>query len=414
MERIILHCDLNHFYAAVACAQNPEISDRPVAVCGSVEERHGIVLAKNVPARSFGVKTGEPVHQARKKCPKLVILPPDFSSYVRYSRAVRDIYEQYTDYVEPFGIDECWLDVTGSTRLFGDGASIADRIRGEVRETLGVTVSVGVAANKVLAKMGSDLKKPDATTVVTGEVLRRDIWPMPVRELFGVGWSSAKKLTQMRIDTIGGIAAAPEKLLRGVFGHNGAKLWQFANGIDPAPVAHKDYLAPIKSIGRGITCIRDLNTPQECKTVMLALAQPVGRTLRREGLAAAGVYVGVKDSTHAYSGVQKRLPVPEQDSLAIARAAFELFNAYYAWNRPVRALTVRAISLMPAAMPIQLDLFSDAQTREKRLTVEHTVDRIRSRHGGDAIGPAVLLSETNMPGHARDEDMMTPFNFLAE
>lgn len=411
MDRIILHCDLNNFYASVACKQHPEYEGKPVAVCGAQEDRHGVVLAKNREAKACGVQTGEPTVKALQKCPDLIVVMTDYPEYVRFSRLTRDIYERYTDQVEPFGMDECWLDVTGSTRLFGSGKDIADRIRREVREELGLTISVGVSFNKVFAKLGSDLKKPDATTCLARESMERTVWPLPVTDLLGVGHSTGERLHTLGIRTIGDLAHTPEKTLCAVFGVGGSTLWRYANGLDQEAVMHKDYIPRIKSVGRGITCVSDLQNNRECRLVLLALAQPVGQELRRRNMAATGVAIEIKDNALATTSIQCRLTMATQDSLILAQTAYTMLCQRYSWRLPVRALTIRAIELMPAASPRQLDLFSSERTM-RRYAVEDSCDRIRDRYGDAAINPASLLGHTKMPDDIRKRDAIPAFTFV--
>lgn len=414
MERVILHCDLNNFYASVACIKHPEYKDKPVAVCGAQEDRHGIVLAKNMLAKAYGITTGEPTVKARQKCPELVVLMTDFPEYIRYSRLVRNIYERYTDQVEPFGMDECWLDVTGSVRLFGSGEVIAHRIREQVKQELGLTISVGVSFNKVFAKLGSDMKKPDAVTCLPRESMKQVIWPLPVTEMLGVGRSTGRRLRLVGIETIGDLAGTPEKTLQAMFGVGGSTLWRYANGLDREAVMHKDYIPPIKSVGRGITCVADLENSQECRLVLLALAQPIGRVLRRENLAAGGVAIEIKDNSLVTTSVQCRLTVPAQDSLVLARTAFSMLCMRYPWHRPVRALSIRAIDLMPEAAPTQYDLFAPAETALRRYAVEDTCDRICDRYGNGAIHPASLLAETKLPDGIKKGDAIPAFTFVPD
>jgi DNA polymerase-4 len=411
MDRIILHCDMNNFYASVACKQHPEYAGKPVAVCGAQEDRHGVVLAKNMQAKACGVQTGEPTVKALQKCPDLIVVMPDFPEYARYSHLAREIYERYTDQVEPFGMDECWLDVTGSTRLFGSGEEMADRIRREVREELGLTISVGVSFNKVFAKLGSDMKKPDATTCLPRESMQEVIWPLPVEDLLGVGRSTKERLHQIGIRTIGGLACTPEKTLRAALGESGSTLWRYANGLEQEAVMHKDYVADIKTVGRGITCPADLQNNGECRLVLLALAQPIGQELRRRDRMATGVAVEIKDNALRTTSYQCRLTMPTQDSLMLAKVAFAMLCRRYPWHLPVRALTVRAIDLMPAASPTQLDLFSGAATK-RRGAVEDSCDRIRDRYGDHAINPASLLGQTKMPDDIQHSNAIPAFVFV--
>lgn len=214
-DRTILHCDMNNFYASVECLYNPALRGKPVAVGGDVEARHGIILAKNYEAKKYGVQTGEALWQAKQKCPGLTIVPPSFEKYLRFSRLAREIYGCYTDRIESFGLDECWLDLTGSERLFGGGKAVADKLRERIKFELGVTISVGVSHNKIFAKLGSDMKKPDATTVITRENYKDVVWPLPVSDLLFVGPATTRKLARYGIHTIGQLAQADGRRMAG-------------------------------------------------------------------------------------------------------------------------------------------------------------------------------------------------------
>ena len=272
MERIILHSDLNNFYASVECLYHPELREKPVAVCGDPELRHGIVLAKNQLAKGCGIKTGEVLWQARQKCPELVLVPPSYERYLSYSAMAKEIYQEYTDQVESFGLDECWLDVTGSTALFGGGCTLADRIRERIRRELGVTASVGVSFNKVFAKLGSDLRKPDATTAISPRDFREKIWPLPVQTLLYVGRATQNKLQRYGIRTIGELARADRGMLQFAFGKNGLMLWAFANGLDTSPVSNIGAKSLIKSIGNSTTTPRDLLSDGEVRITQIGRA----------------------------------------------------------------------------------------------------------------------------------------------
>lgn len=249
MERVILHSDLNNFYASVECLDNTTLRGKPVAVCGDPELRHGIVLAKSYEAKAFGVATGQAIWEAKQRCPDLMVVPPRYDRYIELSQSVRALYVQYTDQVEPFGLDESWLDVGGSVGLFGDGKHIADEIRLRVRHEIGLTVSVGVSFNKVFAKLGSDLKKPDATTVISRENFRELAWSQPVSDLLYVGPATTKKLGRYGIRTIGDLARTDPAFPHAILGKVGVMLWRFANGLDSSGVATYYAMPPIKSIG---------------------------------------------------------------------------------------------------------------------------------------------------------------------
>lgn len=398
MNRAILHVDMNNFYATVECMHHPEWRGRPVAVCGETEERHGIVLAKNYEAKAFGIITGEPVIRARQKCPELIIAQPHYEEYVRISDLAREIYGRYTDMIEPLGLDECWLDVTGSRRLYGSGQTIAHDIRRSVKRELGVTVSVGVSFNKVFAKLGSDMKKPDAVTVIPPESFREVIWHLPVSDLLGVGRATAKRLHPLGIHTIGDLARYPCDCLESKLGKCGGDLWRFANGLDNSRVVTRAMSDLDKTAGHGITTLRDLYTSEEVWPVMLELAQNVGHRLRLYRKRATGVAVYVRDNALATKQWQCRLPIPTQSAQWIAEEAFGLFERSYSWGKPLRSVTVRAIGLTEADGDFQLDIFTDPRTLRRREALDETVEALRARYGNDIIRNAVLLHNPKMPG----------------
>ena len=406
MDRVILHSDMNHFYAAVEEMRYPQLRDVPMAVGGSVDDRHGIILTKNDLAKKYSVKTGEALWQAKQKCPDLVIVPPHYDLYVKYSRLARAIYGRYTDLVEPYGMDECWLDVTGSTGLRGSGEKIANEIRETIRGELGLTVSVGVSFNKILAKLGSDMKKPDAVTVLDREHWRERVWPLAVSELLYVGWSTTRRLTQAGIYTIGDLARTDPALLKSWFGKRGLDLSVMARGDDRSRVMPQGFSAEAKSVGHGITCNADLTSGEDVWRVILELSQDIGRRLCLYGQCATGVELWVRKSTLDGGGFQKRLGFRTQSPLEIAQAARQLFDANYDWSKPVRQVTVRAINLVREDGPVQLSIFSDEERRARRGQLERSVIDIRRRFGDHAIRAACLLSDLHMPNDGRDEVVM--------
>ncbi len=386
--RTILHCDLNSFYASVELFLNPALRGLPVAVCGSKEERHGIVLAKTDEAKKYGVRTAEAIWEAQRKCPQLVIIPPHHDEYVKFSRRVRKIYEEYTDLVEPFGIDECWLDVTGSERLFGDGEKIAHTIRERVKKEIGVTISVGVSFNKIFAKLGSDLRKPDAVTVIPFSGFRDMIYKIPAADMLGVGPNTAKTLSKYCINTIGDIASADKNFLIKKLGKTGECIWAYANGFDNSPVHHVDYHAPIKSIGRGSTQPVDLKNNDEVRKVILHMSQIVSHKLRKHDLKANGVQISVRDSDLTVKQFQAQLSIPTQCFSDISEKAYELFTSNYNWNKNVRSITVRAINLSDYSEPVQLDLMQDYSSHEKLDNAEEAIEKIRNKYGIAAVDVA--------------------------
>ncbi|MBR6514525.1 MAG: DNA polymerase IV [Clostridia bacterium] len=390
-RRTILHCDLNSFFASVEVKHRPELQGKAVAVCGSKEDRHGIVLAKTNEAKRFGVKTGEAIWQAKRKCPDLITVEPHYRWYDEYSVAAREIYYRYTDQVESFGIDECWLDVTGSRLLFGDGVEIADKLREDMKRELELTISVGVSFNKIFAKLGSDMKKPDATTVISYDNFREKVWPLTVDEMMGIGPATKRKLAKHGIYTLGHLARLDIELCKHMLGKVGADLWLSVNGMGSDRVSDFFYSYPVKSIGRGNTFPHDLVTNEEARIRLYFLAEDVAYRLRAEGLCATKVQICIKNEELICRDIQAPLPYPTQSWAEIAEKAYEIFINNYTWKKNVRALTVRAIDLVPDDMPYQTDFFCDQHNRERIMTRELSVDKIRARYGNSAIETAAVF-----------------------
>lgn len=401
MDRIILHSDMNSFYAGVEMMLDPSLRGKAVVVCGSTETRHGIILAKSQLARKAGVKTGMANWEARRLCPDLIMVPPHYDEYLKYSKLAHDIYYRYTDLVEPFGMDECWLDVTDTRRGTG-GMEIAEEIRTACREELGLTVSIGVSFNKIFAKLGSDMKKPDAVTEITEDEFREKIWPLAASEMIYVGPATSAKLARYGINTIGDLAAAKPDFLRLLFGVNGPVLWTYANGLDRSRVMHKDFVSPVKSIGHGITCSADLENDTEVFKVMLELSQDVGHRLRVHGLAAGGVQIWVRRTDLWGEQFQCQLPFKTRLPNEIAAAGFALYKERFSGEQKVRALTIRAIDLVPNEGNEQLSIFADTEERDRRESLENTVEELRERFGKRALTYAVLLGNLKMPGDGRE------------
>lgn len=390
MQRTILHADLNSFYASVECLHHPELHGQPVAVGGDAAARHGIILAKNDVAKACGVKTGDVLWAARQKCPKLVILPADFERYLRFSRLVKHIFAQYSDRVESFGIDECWLDISSQFQKV-DGRAVADEIRQRVKAEAGLTLSIGVSWNKIFAKLGSDLHKPDATTVIDEQNFRQVVWPLAVSELLYVGHSTARKLRDRSIRTIGELAQTPPEDLRRILGKWGEILWVFANGYDEAPVAYTPETAPICSIGNSITLPRDIVCREEAQMVMTVLAESVAARLRANGYKANGAAISVRDDRLAAFTRQQQLPASAQVTGELLRAAMLLIDRHVTWQRPLRSLGLRAINLEPAEQQ-QLCLFEDAAAHRAE-QLENTLDDLRRRFGNKSVVRANTLAD---------------------
>ena len=388
-QRVIFHCDLNCFFASVELLDKPALWDVPVAVCGDPKSRHGIILAKNEPAKKRGVQTAETVWQAKKKCPVLVLLPPHHELYEVYSRRVNEIYGRFTDLVEPFGIDESWLDVTGSLHLFGgDARALADRIRATVKAETGLTVSVGVSFNKVFAKLGSDLKKPDATTVIPPEGWRDIVWPLPVGDMLFAGRSTQRVLGQYGIETIGQLAACPEEMAEQLLGKMGGQLWRYANGLDNSPVRPGHQRESVKSVGNGTTFPADLVRWEQIRQGLAPLCDSVATRLRRQRLYAGGVSVTLKGADFKAVSRQTRLDEPTHLMRDIWETAQELARQIWKAPTPIRAMTVTALYVTEDGQAYrQMDLLGQASAKrsERQEKLESAVDAIREKYGSGAI-----------------------------
>lgn len=402
MDRIILHCDLNNFYASVECKENPSLKNKPVAVCGSEENRHGIVLAKNYIAKKYDIRTGDTCYKARQKCPDLVIVPPHFELYYHYSKLVREIYSRFTDQVEPFGMDECWLDVTYSTFLFGNGEEIAYKIKETVKAETGLMISVGVSFNKVFAKLGSDMKKPDAITVINKKDFERKIFGLPAQDILGVGRATREKLNSKGIYTIGNIAQCSHAYMCRLLGACGDTLWKNANGLDNSPVAHEYDYTPPKSIGNSVTLRRDARTDEEVKTAIISLSEEVSRRLRKHGLMAKTVQISVKDDELCSSQMQERGDVPIRSQPELSERAIRIFLRNYSWENNVRAIGVRAIDLVDENVSNQIDMFNSRERSERAEKIDKSVEKIRNRYGKESIIRGCMLDYGLMPVGERD------------
>ncbi len=395
--RTILHSDLNNFYASVELLKYPEYKEVPVVVCGSKEDRHGIVLAKNQIAKELGVKTGEVLWQARQKCKNnLVEFTADFDSYLKMSYRVREIYSRFTDKIESFGIDECWLDVTESVKNFGTGAQIAEKIRKAVKEELGVTVSIGVSFNKVFAKLGSDMKKPDAITEITAQNFKDLVWKLPAQDLLYVGKATIKKLNLIGIKTIGDIANCDVNILKKLLGAWGVVLHVYANGQDTAPVFTKETEPAIKSIGNSMTNYKDAENFEEVKTMIMLLSESVASRLRESGLGKARtVKLSVTDNNLITSQKQQTLKIPTDSETVIAKECYKLFNEIFCWNnRLVRGVGVAVSNFSFGTEQISFEFDGGKSEKEDRLN--KAVDKIRKRYGNTAVRHATILQDEKL------------------
>ena len=411
--RTILHSDMNNCYASIELLHHPELRGKPLAVGGDPEARHGIVLAKDQLAKKAGVQTGMALWQAKQVCPDIVFVPPRMDLYLRFSRLAHEIYADYTDMQEPFGVDESWLDVTDSCTLKGDGFQIANQISNRIKRELGITVSIGVSWNKIFAKLGSDYKKPDAITVISKENYKDIVWNLPASDLLYVGRSTEKKLRTLGILTIGQLAQADPKLLKSVFGKMGLVLSLFANGEDQTPVNRENIHAPIKSIGNSTTTPRDLETYEDVAIITYALSESVSARLRENNFACNVVEISVRDNELYSFTRQKKISNPTDITNEIAETALELFRGNYKWEKPIRSIGVRASDLTNPCYATQLSLFVDEAYRDKLRRADRTVDEIRRRFGYKSIQRGLMycdrvLSDVN----AKEDHTVHPHGYM--
>ncbi|MBQ9832355.1 MAG: DNA polymerase IV [Clostridia bacterium] len=403
MERTILHCDCNAYYASVESIDRPELKNVPMAVCGDPRNRHGIILAKNEEAKRFGIKTAETIWQAKQKCPELVLVPPHHDKYEMYCEKINDIYMQYTGCVERFSIDESWLDVTGSLHLYGTGKEIADTLRKRIREEIGITISVGVSFNKVFAKLGSDYKKPDATTVISRENFKKILWPLPVENMLFVGKSATKTLNQAGILTIGDIASASRERLVSLLGKAGESLWQNANGLDTSEVKTVDEHDPIKSVGNSITFARDLVGMEDIHAGLTMLCDSVAYRLRKHGLYCETVQIQIKDPYLRTIQRQRKLSVPTNSTRVLFDTALEILKGCWQQTAPIRLLNVTATGLITNPVE-QISLLEDnSKQRVKNEKLDRIMDEIRNRYGKDAITFANTVNTDIVNNSEREE-----------
>lgn len=411
VDRVILHVDQNSFYASVEMLRRPALREVPCAVAGDPVNRHGIILAKNQLAKKAGVKTAETIWAAKQKCPDLILIPPDYARYIHYSRLARKLYGEYTDCVESFGIDECWLDLTGCP--CDDGIAVAEELRRRVKEELGLTVSVGVSWNKIYAKLGSDLKKPDAVTVITRDNYMDVVYTLPVEELLYVGPATARKLRRIGVRTVGDLAALGPAYLRSVFGVVGVSLYTFAAGLDETPVTKTEQEIPIKSVGNSLTTHHDLYTEQEIKAVTYMLSESVTSRLRDAGMAARTVQISMRDYQLCNFERQTSLPLPTQLCSEIAPAATQLILDHFERGQKIRSLGVRACNLIPISQLRQQSYLPHEKKREALRRLEETIDDLRGRYGGLCVRRGISLVDRALTEHdIKRENVIHPIGFF--
>jgi len=405
MDRTILHCDLNNFYASVECLYKPELKNLPMVVSGNVDNRHGIILAKNEIAKGFGIVTAETVWQAKKKCPDLVLVPPHHDRYAKYSKIVQLIYDRFTDMVEPFGIDEAWLDVTGSLNLFGNGKDIADNIREMIKKELGLTISVGVSFNKIFAKLGSDYKKPDATTVLGRDNYKEIVYPLAVSDLLYVGKAATASLTKMGITTIGQLANYDKKIISDKLGKMGLMIHDYANGHDDSPVQYTHEQSVAKSVGKGLTFKRNLVGIEDIKKGLMPLADSVATRLRHSELKCSTVQVTIRDPQFKTITRQKKLDVPTHLLAEIVGTAIEILESNWNMKNPIRMLTITGTNLVSENVSGQISFFNsdESEKREKWEKIEQAVDNIRGRYGREVISLAATINNELIDDKIEDD-----------
>lgn len=384
MKRVIVHSDINHCYAQIEEMLHPELRNIPMAVGGSEEKRHGIILAKNDLCKTYHVRTGESLREAKRKCPQLKIVHPDYDAYTYYTEKIKDIYRKYTDRVESFGLDEAWIDLSGSQLLFGDGIELAKKIQDEVYETFGITVSMGVSFNKIFAKLASDLLKHKGFVVITPENFQEELWPLPVEDLLMVGSRTRRKLNAMRIFTIGDLAAAsPERLARR-FGVLGGLLWRYACGLDDSPVHETGYQRPIQSVGNSKTVVRDIRSMAMLREVFRVLSESIAARLRAEGLKARSVSIWLRDTDLKGTGCQKKFRQYTDLAGDILEAAMSLAAKKLDDDIALRSVGISVSQLTPYEIYDQMELFEAPDARDRQRRMEKVLYEIRTRYGYDA------------------------------
>lgn len=411
--RTILHSDCNGFFASVECLYNPQLRDKPVAVCGDADKRHGIILAKNEIAKKFNIKTGEVIWQAQQKCPELVTVEAHYDRYIRFSKLCREIYKDYTDNIEPFGLDEAWLDVTGSSLIYGSGKDIAEQIRHRIKRELGITVSIGVSFNKIFAKLGSDYKKPDAITVITKENYKELVWKLKVSDLLYVGRATNKKLHTLGINTIGDLALFPLDILRKNFGKWADILYNFSNGLDFSPVMKSDEVAAVKSIGNSTTTVRDLENFDDAKMIFIVLCDSVCRRMREQGFRANTVCISVRNTDLFTFTRQKKLDTSTNLTKDVLNTSLQLLKDNYSFDKNIRSLGVSVTDFKSINTGHQASIFTDEQDIIKQEQLDCTLDNIKNRFGNYAVKPAkLMLDKTLSCFNPKEEHTVHPVGYF--
>ncbi len=406
MQRTILHCDLNNFYASVECVKNPHYKDTPLAVTGNPKKRTGVILAKNTLAKSLGIKTGDVIWKAKQVCPNLICVSPDFPTYAKYSNLVKQIYLRYTDHVEPFGIDECWLDITNSLKLFGNAFNIANRIKEDVKNELGLTISIGMSFSKMFAKLGSKLAGNNEINIITKSDYKEKIWHLPVEKLIFVGKRRLQQFKKMNINTIGDLANFDKEILIEKYGVNGEYLIKIANGMEPDKVANFNNLKTVKSIGNGTTSIVDIDNYKQAKQVIVYLCESVAKRLREQGFMSMCVHFSIKDNLFNTISHSKSFDTPTNNADDLAKHCLDIFS--YCWNFTknttlIRAIRISATSLISDKQTFQTNFLINNNEIEKKNKKDKTLDFIKNKYGDSKIKRALLLNASHINCEISDD-----------
>lgn len=410
MLRTILHADVNNFYASVAIRNNPQLYNKAVVICGDPEKRHGIVLAKSIVAKKAGIKTGDTVFEAKRKVKDLIILPPDYKQYMHFSNIIYNIYKEYTPLVESFGIDECWLDVTGTEKLFGNGEKVAHTIRERIKNEVGLTVSIGVSFTKIFAKLGSDIKKPDAVTIISPQNYKKVAWSLPANDMLMVGRAILADLNKMHISTIGELANTPKNILINKFGKIGGNLYEYANGLDTEPVGVYNAVHLPESVSNGSTTDADITNDYDAMTLIYSLSEVIAYRLRNYFLIASGVSITVRNSSLESFTRQRKLLVNSNDAQIIAEQALKLLKENYCFekNLPLRSITVGTYGLLPVDADCQLSIYD--QEMQKNKNIDKKVDKLRDKYGYSIVKRAIEMNGTFNCDAREIEDGFLPFD----
>lgn len=401
-RKIILHCDVNNFFASCECARNPALKDLPLAVTGEKSKRTGIVLAKNNIAKAFGVKTGDVIYQAKQKCPDLVCIRPHHDIYETYSRKIRKIYEEYTDKVEPFGIDECWLDITDTVKFFGTPTDVANTLRKRIKDEIGVTISVGISFTKTFAKLGSDMKKPDAVTEIPFENYKQIVYPLPLSSVIGIGRKLEPKLNKLNIFTLGDLANYDKIILKNKFGVIGEQLHDKLNGIGDDEVAYSFDKTPPKSIGNGTTTIVDVKTMQDMKSVVMFLCDEIATRLRQKKFVGSTFHVSLRKNDLTWITKSHTIATHSNNSFDLFDVTMEMIDKMWDKHTPIRSVRVCISNLCDENSSNQLSLFTQKDVKKQEL--DKAIDKIRDKYGYSSIKPLVTQNEELLNSEIKIDD----------